>query len=109
MKINGICVNKLPNATNETASVQCKCINLCHKHHTKDNFVMGCKSHHAMLDPYCGGTTCTRAAGSGLLRAKLTRGQRERVGFVVLVRCEVEDLLLGLLIVVPRCGEEKSS
>ena len=36
--------------------------------------VMGCKSHHAMLDPYCGGTTCTRAAGSVLLRAKLTRG-----------------------------------
>ena len=40
---------------------------------------MGCKSHHAMLDPYCGGTTCTRAAGSVLLRAKLIRGQSEFV------------------------------
>ena len=46
-------------------------------------YVMGCKSHHAMLDPYCGGTTCTRAAGSVLLRAKLTRGQQSEF----LVRC----------------------
>ena len=55
-----------------------------------------------MLDPYCGGTTCTRAAGSVLLRAKLTRGQLE-FGVVVrcgVVRCGVEDLLLGLF----RCG-----
>ena len=63
-----------------------------------------------MLDPYCGGTTCTRAAGSVLLRAKLTGGQRESVvWWVVLVRCGVENLLLGLVIVVSRCGEVESS
>ena len=67
--------------------------------------VMGCKSHHAMLDPYCGGTTCTRAAGSVLLRAKLTMDQEKEF----FVRCGVENLLLGLVIVVPRCGEVESS
>ena len=51
-----------------------------------------------MLDPYCGGTTCTRAAGSVLLRAKLTWGRESEFCVVRcgVVRCGVEDLLLGL-------------
>ena len=55
--------------------------------------VMGCQSHHAMLDPYCGGTACTRAAGSILLRAKLTRGELEWV--LGCCSVEVEDLFFG--------------